>query len=727
MFEGKASRPRWWSRPAGAGAPGAGFHAGSGGGPAPSGPLPADVPPADPPPSAGPVGGPGPSGVRHGGAGDAPPAGAQGATTLVGSPRPGDTPGTDAPRTDAPGTDPPSAGPPGGPAPGSGPGARTLPGSVTGEEARLRSPETMRLSAVPPEAVPPDAAPAQAAPGRTVPAQAAGQEPGGPGPVSFVKRAAAPTAAAPTAGHPAAGRAATAPAGDAGTGDDTGGGTGGGTDRDSGGDRGAAPGGTLAAPVEPDPFAPPADATAPQYRPDPYGTPPYGRPGPYAPAPPVQHPNQARHPDRARHPGPPPHPFPAPGPQPHPQVPGQLQQPAPWHRPQPWGGPGGPPAHHQHPAPPPPRKRRTGRLVVGALLIALVAGVSGGAAGALLGESGEPGVRLPQAPADGSHDRAPDSVAGIAAATLPGVVYIHVRGTGDRGSGTGTGFVLDGKGHLLTNNHVVEAAADGGQITVTFNSGEVRPAEIVGGDGGYDLAVLKVEGASGLHPLKLGNSDSVEVGDPVVAIGAPYDLEGTVTSGIISAKDRPIMVGGGGGGSGTDVSYVNALQTDAPINPGNSGGPLVNSRGEVVGINSLIRAAGGGPFGGDVQGGSIGLGFAIPMNQAKRVAEELINTGEATHPVIGVRVDMRFTGDGAKISERSEDGGEPVTPGGPADDAGIKPGDVVTAVDGKAVRSGEELIVKIRSRMPGETMHLTVERGGKERRAAVTLGSASGD
>ncbi|MGK5641899.1 trypsin-like peptidase domain-containing protein [Streptomyces sp. URMC 126] len=361
------------------------------------------------------------------------------------------------------------------------------------------------------------------------------------------------------------------------------------------------------------------------------------------------------------------------------------------------------------------------RIVTGALIVALVAGGIGGGIGAWLERDGGPGhrVTLPQAPADKS-DRDPGSIAGIAARALPGVVTLHVRGSG--GQGTGTGFVLDTKGHILTNNHVVEPAGGSGEIQVTFNGGQTAKATVVGRDSGYDLAVVKVKNVSGLTPLPLGNSDSVHVGDSVVAIGAPFDLAGTVTTGIISAKARPITAGGKKG-DGSDVSYVDALQTDAPINPGNSGGPLVDSRGRVIGINSAIRSAGGSSESGG-QGGSIGLGFAIPINQAKRVAEELINTGRATHPVIGVSLDMEYQGDGARVNPKGGSG-TPVTPNGPADKAGIEPGDVIKKVDDVPVHSGQELIVKIRSHRPGDRLALTVERDGKERTIRMTLGTAS--
>ncbi|GAA3644610.1 trypsin-like peptidase domain-containing protein [Streptomyces iranensis] len=379
--------------------------------------------------------------------------------------------------------------------------------------------------------------------------------------------------------------------------------------------------------------------------------------------------------------------------------------------------------------PPPPAERerktvsRRGAWIA-VLLIALVAGCLGGGIGAYAERdraSGGVDVKLPQAPVE-KEARSPGSVAGIAARSLPGVVTIHVRGGAEEG--TGTGFVLDKQGHILTNNHVVQAAGTDGDISVTFNSGQDAKAEVIGRDTGYDLAVIKVDRVSGLTPLPLGNSDSVRVGDPVVAIGAPFDLAGTVTSGIISAKERPITAGGEKE-DGSDVSYVDALQTDAPINPGNSGGPLVDRKARVIGINSAIRAADDGSGLGGGQGGSIGLGFAIPINQGKRVAEELINTGKASHPVIGVTLDMGYTGDGARVNTKGAGGGAPVTEGGPGDKAGIEPGDVITEVDGVRVHSGQELIVKIRSHRPGDRLGLTVRRDGKERAAELTLGSAS--
>ncbi|MEU0919931.1 trypsin-like peptidase domain-containing protein [Streptomyces cyaneofuscatus] len=478
---------------------------------------------------------------------------------------------------------------------------------------------------------------------------------------------------------------------------------------------------------EPQEPAPSRPAGPPLHEPDVYSTPPYGGPGPWAPAPPVQRPTPAHGtpvPPQAV----PPQAVPLP-PQPSPVTPQATPVPSSssqWLQYDPWGAPGqpltqvGPPAGSE----PGSRKNRRGGAFAGMLLLALVASGIGGGVGAYVERTGGlTTVELPQASHDNG-DRAPESVAGIAASALPSVVTLHVSGTAE--SGTGTGFVLDARGHILTNNHVVAPAGSSGDITVTFSSGETAAAELVGKDSGYDLAVVRVKGVSGLKPLPLGNSDNVRVGDPVVAIGAPFDLSNTVTSGIISAKQRPITAGGETG-DGSDISYVDALQTDAPINPGNSGGPLVDTQAHVIGINSAIRAADSGKGterGG--QSGSIGLGFAIPINQGKRVAEELINTGKATHPVIGVTLDMKFTGDGAKVGEKGPEDGPAVTKGGPAAKAGIRSGDVITEVQGQRVHSGEELIVKIRAHRPGDRLELRLTRGGEERSVTLTLGSASG-
>ncbi|MFH9606737.1 trypsin-like peptidase domain-containing protein [Streptomyces sp. NPDC017448] len=494
---------------------------------------------------------------------------------------------------------------------------------------------------------------------------------------------------------------------------------------------------------------PGAEAPGPQYAAASGGTTPPPAPADSFPLPPPQPQPHAPHPPQTLHTaapaGPAPHtPHAGRAPQtnhvpqlahgapeqqgPHPapvHAPAAPHQQTQWLQYDPWGAPGQP---LTRPGPeggePGRRKKRRGGALVGALLLALVAGAIGGGVGAYVERNGGlTTVELPQAARDNG-DRAPESVAGIAASALPSVVTLHVSGAAE--SGTGTGFVLDGQGHILTNNHVVAPAGSGGEITVTFSTGETASAELVGKDSGYDLAVVKVRGVSGLKPLPLGNSDNVRVGDPVVAIGAPFDLSNTVTSGIISAKQRPITAGGEKG-DGSDISYVDALQTDAPINPGNSGGPLVDTRAHVIGINSAIRAAdsGRGPESGG-QSGSIGLGFAIPINQGKRVAEELISTGKATHPVIGVTLDMKYTGDGAKVGAKDASGGPAVAKDGPAAEAGIRSGDVITHVEGQRVHNGEELIVKIRAHRPGDELDLKLTRGGGEQTVTLRLGSASG-
>jgi putative serine protease PepD len=258
-----------------------------------------------------------------------------------------------------------------------------------------------------------------------------------------------------------------------------------------------------------------------------------------------------------------------------------------------------------------------------ALAMALIAGVIGSLLGRNLVLSQNTGL----VQSTSTVERKPDSIAGIAARVSPSVVSINV--TSASGGDTGSGFFIASNGYILTNNHVVEAAAQGsGSITVNLINGKNYSAKIIGRDSSYDLAVLKIEVADA-PALTLGDSDKVEVGDNVIAIGSPLGLAGTVTSGIISAKNRAVTSGNGAGES----SYINALQTDAAINPGNSGGPLVDLSGAVVGVNSAIASL-GSAFGS--QAGSIGLGFAIPINQARKTADQLIKSGNATYPIVGM-------------------------------------------------------------------------------------------
>ncbi|MFF2861720.1 S1C family serine protease [Streptomyces rubiginosohelvolus] len=372
-------------------------------------------------------------------------------------------------------------------------------------------------------------------------------------------------------------------------------------------------------------------------------------------------------------------------------------------------------------------KSKAGGLVAAVAVAALVAGGIGGALGfwaADRNDNGSSGSSTTVSASDTPKDlkRPAGTVAGVAAKALPSVVTIDAQG-GDGEGGTGTGFVYDKEGHLLTNNHVVASAAESGELSATFSDGKKYAAEVVGRAQGYDVAVLKLKNPpQGLEPLPLGNSESVAVGDSTIAIGAPFGLSNTVTTGIISAKNRPVA---SGDGQSNKNSYMSALQTDASINPGNSGGPLLDATGAVIGINSAIQSTGGGL--GQSQAGSIGLGFAIPINQAKNVAEQLIKTGKPVYPVIGATVTMEEKTGGAAISAEGAGGTPAVTPNGPAAKAGLKAGDVITKFNDTVIDSGPTLIGEIWTRKPGEKVTLTYEREGKEATAEVTLGQREGD
>ncbi|WP_069884119.1 S1C family serine protease [Streptomyces luteocolor] len=380
-----------------------------------------------------------------------------------------------------------------------------------------------------------------------------------------------------------------------------------------------------------------------------------------------------------------------------------------------------------HPQEPKPGGRRGG-LVAAVLAAALIAGGVGGGIGYWAAEresdSNSTTVSAPDTPAD--LKREPGSVAKIANDALPSVVTIEAQ-SGSGEGGTGTGFVYDKQGHILTNNHVVASAAEGGKLQATFSNGKKYAAEVIGRAEGYDVAVIKLKNApDNLKPLPLGNSDRVAVGDSTIAIGAPFGLSNTVTTGIISAKNRPVT--SSDGGQSGKSSYMSALQTDASINPGNSGGPLLDARGAVIGINSAIKPADSGGLGGSGQSGSIGLGFAIPVNQAQNVAKQLIRTGQPVYPVIGASVSLQQEGaNGATISQGGTGGSDAVTPNGPADKAGLKPGDVITKLDDTVIDSGPTLIGQIWTHKPGDTVKITYERGGKEHTVDVTLGSRKGD
>jgi putative serine protease PepD len=357
--------------------------------------------------------------------------------------------------------------------------------------------------------------------------------------------------------------------------------------------------------------------------------------------------------------------------------------------------------------------------------MSLIAAVIGGGLGALIGHH----VNAPTAYASpgrvtigATRERVEvgaRSFTAVAKQILPSVVSIQVR----KGSGgdTGSGIVISSSGYILTNNHVISAVAQGGKLTVTLPDDRTVPATIVGHpDIVSDLAVIRISGVSGLIAAQIGDSDSLQVGDPVIAVGAPLGLAGTVTSGIVSALNRPVEAGGE---AGVPDDVIDAIQTDAAINPGNSGGPLVDMSGAVVGVDSAIATLSSDVGGG--QSGSIGLGFAIPIAQADRIAQQIISQGYSTHAVLGVRLDPSYTGTGARIEGTA---GQPaVSSGSPAAGAGLQAGDIITAVDGSIITSAEDLVVAVHSRVPGQTISVTYRRGSTSRTVSVKLASARSD
>ena len=356
-----------------------------------------------------------------------------------------------------------------------------------------------------------------------------------------------------------------------------------------------------------------------------------------------------------------------------------------------------------------------GALVGVALAVALVAGTMGGVLGGFLSDRGTTTTTDADpapSPGAGATQRPNGSIANIAATATPSVVTLRVEGA-DGDGGTGSGWVYDDRGHIVTNNHVVAGAADGGGIVVVLANGQQLEGSIVGRDASYDLAVVKVD-RTDLAPLELGSSDDVVVGDQVVAVGAPLGLDSTVTSGIVSALNRPVTPG-----EADDQSYINAIQTDAAINPGNSGGPLLDMQGRVIGVNSAIARAPGSDISG--QSGNIGVGFAIPSAQVATTVKQLIETGKAVHPVIGVYLDSTYTGEGVRIADQGPAGQPAVNPGGPADRAGLEAGDVVLFFEGRPVSEGGELVVAIRARTVGEEVTLTIRRDGTQRDVTMVL------
>ena len=382
------------------------------------------------------------------------------------------------------------------------------------------------------------------------------------------------------------------------------------------------------------------------------------------------------------------------------------------------------------PIPPPTERRaarrRPARLVLATALTALLVGGAAGYGGALLagrtaGQVADPGTLASKQPTTNPSQIAgsskaptapPSRVSGgpglttvqVAEAVLPGTVMIQA------GSATGSGFVLDTAGRIMTNNHVV-AAADGGRIRVVFADGRRLTATLLGRSPSYDIAVVQVR-ASGRRPLQIGDSDASRVGEPVIAVGSPLGLPGTVTQGIVSARDRPVAVSDADNAD-SPTAYIDAIQTDAPINPGNSGGPLIDSSARVIGVNSAILTLGISRS----QAGNIGLGFAIPINQAIQIGQLLIKNGKATYPVIGASV---AAAEGGVVTLSAVD------KTGPAAAAGLREGDIITKINSVPVDAAEQLIVAIRTHRPYEVVVLDYERGKLHGQARVVLGSKEG-
>ncbi len=373
---------------------------------------------------------------------------------------------------------------------------------------------------------------------------------------------------------------------------------------------------------------------------------------------------------------------------------------------------------------PQPPARPVGRVPIWLLpvvaALALVLGILGGAVGGVLATrdsigttaGSTPTLQIPPRtaaplPADNS------SVPAVAAKVLPSTVQIVAEFQGENNGATGSGWVYDDKGHIVTNNHVIESAAnDGGPIKIIDNEGNHYSAKVVGRSAVYDLAVLEAPQARDLAPLSMGASQDMRVGETVIAVGSPLGLSASVTSGIVSALQRPVSTGNGGDSN----SYINAVQTDAAINPGNSGGPLVNLQGQVIGVNSAIASMGGGITGD--QSGNIGVGFAIPSEQVVTTVTQIISTGRAEFPVIGAGVRGTSGMNGAVITN--------VEAGMPAAQAGLKAEDVVRRINGRPVTSSIDLVVAIRSHVAGDVVTLTVERGGRLQEIKVRLAAKEG-
>jgi putative serine protease PepD len=367
------------------------------------------------------------------------------------------------------------------------------------------------------------------------------------------------------------------------------------------------------------------------------------------------------------------------------------------------------------------RPRRAGlatAVLATAVVVGGVAGAGGAAAWSALDDNGTSTASSAGTPTTSQVVDTPDapaptgSVEAVAAKVLPSVVKINVSGS--QGSGSGSGIILSSDGEILTNNHVAAIAGDGGSMSVSFNDGSTAKAEVLGTDPLTDTAVIKAEGVSGLTPATIGKSSDLKVGQSVVAIGSPFGLDSTVTSGIVSALNRPVDVGSDGQGNSTTYP---AIQTDAAINPGNSGGALVDLSGNVVGINSSIRTAGST----EGEAGSIGLGFAIPIDEVMPIVDQMVKGETPTHARLGISVSNAASGSGAEVTDGAEV--QDVTAGSTADDAGLAKGDVITKIDDHLIDSADSLVATVRSYRPGDKVTVTYEHGGDTKTVSLTLDS----
>ncbi|WP_406027194.1 trypsin-like peptidase domain-containing protein [Nocardioides sp. NBC_00850] len=372
-------------------------------------------------------------------------------------------------------------------------------------------------------------------------------------------------------------------------------------------------------------------------------------------------------------------------------------------------------------APGAPNKKRAGRtglvaaVLAGALVAGGAAGVGGAAVYGALNDDGIGGGANTPATSQVVDAKAPEgSIEKVSAKVLPSVVKIEV--TSQQGSGSGSGVVISSDGTILTNNHVVELAANGGTVTVDFNDGTSASAEVLGTDPLTDTAVIKASGVSGLTPITIGKSSNLTVGQSVVAIGSPFGLDSTVTTGIVSALDRPVNVGVDQSGAAT---VYPAVQTDAAINPGNSGGALVDLNGNLVGINASIRSN-SGANGEDA--GSIGIGFAIPIDEINPIVEQLEKGEKATHAQFGISVSDAPQAQNGKTSVTGAQVQE-VSDGSTAQKAGLEKGDIITKVDDHVITGSDSLVATVRSYRPDDKVDVTYSRNGEQQTAKVTLDS----